>query len=98
MTIKIDANTWIWTSPLTTVDVERLAPHAAGMGFDLLELPVEGANDFDYAQAAQIPDRAALERTSGSASILQNEIRNTSQPQSSYWRDFHAFTHNCPHR
>jgi D-psicose/D-tagatose/L-ribulose 3-epimerase len=63
MTIKIGASTWIWTSPLTTADVERLAPHAVGMGFDLLELPVESPNDFDYAQAARVLDRAGLGRT-----------------------------------
>jgi D-psicose/D-tagatose/L-ribulose 3-epimerase len=61
--MHIGASTWIWTSPLTTADVERLAPHAAGMGFDLLELPIEGLNDFDYSQAARILDQAGLERT-----------------------------------
>jgi D-psicose/D-tagatose/L-ribulose 3-epimerase len=61
--MHIGASTWIWTSPLTTADVARLAPHAAEMGFDLLELPVESPNDFDYAQAARILDRAGLERT-----------------------------------
>jgi len=48
LSMQIGASTWIWTSPLTSADVERLAPHAAGMGFDLLELPVESPNDFDY--------------------------------------------------
>jgi len=49
--MQIGASTWIWTSPLTSADVERLAPHAAGMGFDLLELPVESPNDYAYTWA-----------------------------------------------
>lgn len=63
MTIKFGASTWIWTSPLSTAELERLAPHAAGMGFDLLELPIEGLHDFDYSQAARLLDSHGLDRT-----------------------------------
>ena len=39
---QIGVNTWVWTSPLTTAEFGRLAPHVSGMGFDLIELPIEG--------------------------------------------------------
>ncbi len=61
--MRIGASTWIWTSPLTTAELERLASHAAGMGFDLLELPIEGLHDFDYTQAAVLLDRHGLDRS-----------------------------------
>lgn len=60
--MRIGASTWIWTSPLSTAQLERLAPHAAWIGFDLLELPIEGLHDFDYAQAARLLDKHGLER------------------------------------
>lgn len=61
--MQIGASAWIWTSPLTDGELARLAPLAAGMGFDLLELPVESPGDFDYAQAARLLDSAGLDRT-----------------------------------
>ncbi len=52
--MQFGANTWIWTSPLTTAELERLVPHVAGMGFDWIELPVESPNDFDYGRAGEL--------------------------------------------
>ena len=51
---QIGINTWVWTSPLTTDAFARLAPHVASIGFDLIELPIEGTTDLDYQQAADI--------------------------------------------
>ena len=47
-------NTWVWTSPLTTDELKTLAPKVKGMGFDWIELPLEGLDDFDHKTAAQI--------------------------------------------
>jgi D-psicose/D-tagatose/L-ribulose 3-epimerase len=51
---QIGINTWVWTSPLTTAEFARLAPQAARMGFDLIEVPIEGTTDLDYARTAAI--------------------------------------------
>ncbi len=51
---QIGINAWVWTSPVTTAEFERLAPLVKKMGFDLIEFGVEGTNDLDYARGAQI--------------------------------------------
>jgi D-psicose/D-tagatose/L-ribulose 3-epimerase len=47
-------NTWVWTSPLTTDELKTLAPKVKTMGFDWIELPLEGLADFDPKTAAHI--------------------------------------------
>jgi D-psicose/D-tagatose/L-ribulose 3-epimerase len=49
--MKIGATTWIWTSPLSDEALASLVPHVAELGFDWIELPLEGLNDFDYERA-----------------------------------------------
>ena len=50
---KIGVSTWVWTSPLTTDEFTKLAPHVARLGFDIVEVPIEGVGDLDYATIAQ---------------------------------------------
>jgi D-psicose/D-tagatose/L-ribulose 3-epimerase len=50
----IGITSWIWTSPLTTERFTEIAPHVARLGFDLLEVPIEGTSDLDYKKAAGI--------------------------------------------
>jgi D-psicose/D-tagatose/L-ribulose 3-epimerase len=52
--MRFGVNTWVWTSPLTTAELERLAPHVAAIGFDWIEAPLEGLDDLDYKLGAQI--------------------------------------------
>jgi len=52
--MKIGVNTWVWSSPLTTDEFARLAAHIAGMGFDLIEVPIETPGEFDYARAGAV--------------------------------------------
>jgi D-psicose/D-tagatose/L-ribulose 3-epimerase len=52
--MKFGINTWVWVSPLTTDRLEELAPHIAELGFDWIELPLEGTEDIDYDRAAAI--------------------------------------------
>ena len=52
--MKFGVNTWVWTSPLTTAELEKLAPHVAGMGFDWIEVPLESLDDLDHARGAEI--------------------------------------------
>lgn len=37
----IGASTWLWTSPLTTAEAEKLIPRVASLGFSAVELPLE---------------------------------------------------------
>ncbi|MER6951966.1 sugar phosphate isomerase/epimerase family protein [Nonomuraea sp. NPDC000554] len=50
----VGVNTWVWVSPLTDGDLERLAPKVAAWGFDVIELPVERPGDWDPARAAAL--------------------------------------------
>ena len=52
--MKFGVNTWVWTSPLTTEKLEELAPHVAEIGFDWIEVPLEGLDDLDYEKGAAI--------------------------------------------
>jgi D-psicose/D-tagatose/L-ribulose 3-epimerase len=52
--MRFGVNTWVWTSPLTTDELRRLAPLVKGMGFSWIEVPLEGVDDFDYAEAGKI--------------------------------------------
>ena len=51
---QIGVNTWVWTSPLDIDSFSRIAPHVAGMGFDLIEVPIENPADLDYGRAAKV--------------------------------------------
>jgi D-psicose/D-tagatose/L-ribulose 3-epimerase len=57
----IGANVWIWDSPITDVVIGELAPRVAGLGFDLIELPVEDPGAWDPGRAAEALARAGLE-------------------------------------
>jgi D-psicose/D-tagatose/L-ribulose 3-epimerase len=51
---QIGVNAWVWSSPITTEELGRLAPMIAGMGFDLVEVPIESTTDLDYRKAGEI--------------------------------------------
>jgi D-psicose/D-tagatose/L-ribulose 3-epimerase len=51
---QIGVNAWVWTSPVTTDEFARLAPQVAGMGFDVIEVGIEGTSDLDYRRGAEI--------------------------------------------
>jgi D-psicose/D-tagatose/L-ribulose 3-epimerase len=57
---SIGANTWIWTSPLTDRRLSTLAPHVKGLGFDVIELPVESLGDWDAGRAAELLEEHEL--------------------------------------
>jgi D-psicose/D-tagatose/L-ribulose 3-epimerase len=52
--VKLGVNAWVWTSPVTTEELEMLAPKVAGMGFDWIEVPLERIGDLDYERGAHI--------------------------------------------
>lgn len=52
--MKFGVNAWVWTSPLTTAELENLAPRVAAMGCDWFEVPLEGLEDLDHEHGAAI--------------------------------------------
>ncbi|MFW6725108.1 sugar phosphate isomerase/epimerase family protein [Streptomyces sp. MAR4 CNY-716] len=56
-------NTWVWTSPLTDRRLAELAPRIREWGFDVIELPVENAGDWDPGRAAKLLDSLGLSAT-----------------------------------
>ncbi len=52
--MKFGVNAWVWVSPLTTEELKNLAPKVKQMGFDWIEIPIEGTSDLDYKTGAQI--------------------------------------------
>jgi D-psicose/D-tagatose/L-ribulose 3-epimerase len=52
--MKFGVNTWVWTSPLTTEELEKLAPHVKRLGFDWIEVPLESLDDLDHRRGAEI--------------------------------------------
>ena len=57
--MQFGINTFLWASPFTTKDLPLL-DKAKKMGFDLVEIPIEGMEDIDYAQAAEAYKRTGL--------------------------------------
>ena len=58
--MRFGVNAWVWTSPVTTAELERLAPRVAAMGFDWIEAPLESLSDLDPARGAEIVRAAGL--------------------------------------
>ena len=52
--MQFGVNTWVWTAPLTTEELSRLAPKVAEMGFDWIEIPLESLGDLDYEMGAKL--------------------------------------------
>ena len=52
--MKFGVNAWVWTSPVTTEELKKLAPLVAQIGFDLIEIPLESLDDLDFEEGAAI--------------------------------------------
>ena len=52
--MQIGVNAWVWTSPVTTEELEKLAPKVKEMGFDWIEVPLEDLGDMDHKRGAEI--------------------------------------------
>jgi len=58
--VKFGVNMWVWVSPTTLDDLKTYAPKIKNMGFDMLEIGIEGMDDLDYAAARQLLDDHGL--------------------------------------
>jgi D-psicose/D-tagatose/L-ribulose 3-epimerase len=52
--MRFGVNGWVWSSPVNTAEFEALAPKVAAMGFDWIEVPLEGIGDLDYTKGAAV--------------------------------------------
>lgn len=73
MTHHIGVNTWVWTSPLTDDRLAELAPRIADWGFDVIELPIENAGDWDADRAAALLGDLGLAAT---VTLVMGDDRN----------------------
>lgn len=48
--MRIGISTWVWTSPTTDGALARLLPHAARLGYDAVEVPLEEPSRVDAAR------------------------------------------------
>lgn len=56
----LGVNTWVWTSPLTDEVLPGMLRRVAGLGFDVVELPLENAGDLDPARTAELLGETGL--------------------------------------
>lgn len=59
--MKLGISTWVWTSPATTEVLERLIPHVAEIGYDVIELPIEYTGQFEIERAGALARANGLE-------------------------------------
>lgn len=52
--MRFGVNSWVWISPLTTTELEKLAPHVQELGFDWIEVPIEDITDLDFKRGGEI--------------------------------------------
>ena len=52
--MKFGVNTWVWTAPLTTEELEVLAPKIAKMGFDHIEIPIDDPKTLYFRKCGDI--------------------------------------------
>jgi len=58
--MKFGVNTWVWTAPLTVVELEKLAPLVSKMGFDHIEIPVDDPTTLDFQKCKEIIEKAGI--------------------------------------
>jgi D-psicose/D-tagatose/L-ribulose 3-epimerase len=58
--MKFGVNTWVWTAPLTTEELEVLAPKVAKMGFNHIEIPIDDPKTLDFKKVGEIVNKAGI--------------------------------------
>lgn len=73
----IGVTTWLWTSPLSDADLDRLVPLISGWGFDIIELPIEQPGDWDPARTAALTAEAGLGTTTCAVMTPDRDLTTT---------------------
>jgi len=84
----IGVTTWLWTSPLSDADLERLVPLVAGWGFDVIELPIEQPDDWDPARAAALVAGAGLGTTTCAVMTPDRDLTTTDRAITTSTQDY----------
>lgn len=90
--MRIGANTWIWFAPVSVDNLKTVVPAMAEAGFDLIELPLEIVDGFDYKEAAAIIGDYGLE-VSTCAAIGPD--RDLIHPDEAIRRNGMAYVRHC---
>jgi len=90
--MKFGANTWIWFSPLTIENLTSTAAQMATAGFDMIELPIEATNAFDYKQAAAVIKEHGL---GVSACAAMGPDRDLIHPEKEIRENGMAYVRHC---
>ena len=88
----IGVSTWLWTSPLSDADIERLAPIVRGWGFDIIELPIEQPGDWDPVLAAELVAEAGLGTTTCAVMTPDRDLTTTDPEVTASTQ---AYLHQC---
>lgn len=73
----IGVTTWVWTSPLSDADLDRLVPLIRDWGFDVIELPIEQSGDWTPGHAAALAADAGLGTTTCAVMTPDRDLTTT---------------------
>jgi D-psicose/D-tagatose/L-ribulose 3-epimerase len=90
--VKFGANTFVWFSPVTLNDIKSVAPAMAEAGFDLIELPLETIDGFDYQEAAAVIQDSGLE---ASVCAFLTQDRDLLDPDAAIRENGRAYVRHC---
>jgi D-psicose/D-tagatose/L-ribulose 3-epimerase len=86
----IGVSTWVWTSPLSDADLDRLVPRIRDWGFDIVELPIEQSGDWDPSHATDLASEAGLGTTTCAVMTPDRDLttadRTTTEATRAYLR------------
>jgi D-psicose/D-tagatose/L-ribulose 3-epimerase len=89
--IRFGINTFLYASPFRTKDLPFL-DKARTMGFDLVEIPIEGERDLDYAKAAEAYRRNGLK---SSICAVMGAKRDPSHPDAAVQKGATSYMRHC---
>ncbi len=84
----IGVSTWLWTSPLSDSDLDRLVPSISGWGFDIIELPIEQPGDWDPARTADLVAGAGLGTTTCAVMTPDRDLTTTDRAVTAATQDY----------
>jgi D-psicose/D-tagatose/L-ribulose 3-epimerase len=90
--MKFGVSTWVWTAPLIDDDLKTLAPKIANAGFDIIELPLEIENGFDYLLAADLINEYGLSATT---CVAMGQDRDLIHPDKSIRDNGKRYVRHC---
>ena len=73
----LGVSSWVWMSPLTDAGLELLSPQVRGWGFDVIELPIERAGDWDPLRAAELLGKLGLAATTCAVMTPDRDLTTT---------------------